>query len=86
MHPPSERFFDCRVIQPVKLIPCHRLATNGHIADLIGAFGSARQVGWVLRRQRLHRNDPHALNIAEGIPVDAEGRLPLKQYLWRPNF
>ncbi|HCX54940.1 MAG TPA: methyltransferase, partial [Synechococcus sp. UBA9887] len=25
------------------------------------------------------------LLIAEGIPVDAEGRLPLRQFLWRPG-
>ena len=25
------------------------------------------------------------LLIAEGIPVDAEGRLPLQRFLWRPD-
>lgn len=108
MHPPSERFFDCRVIQTVKLIPCHRLATYGQIADLIGAWGCARQVGWALRRLPLPSDVPwhrvvnakgqismspsregsdwmqRELLIREGIPVDQEGRLPLKRFLWHP--
>ena len=110
MHPSSERLFDSRVIDTVKLIPCGRLATYGQIADLIGAFGCARQVGWALRRLSLPSEVPwhrvvnargciamslsragtdwiqREMLIAEGIPVDAEGRLPLKQYLWRPDF
>ena len=110
MHPSSERLFDSRVIDTVRLIPCGRLATYGQIADLIGAFGCARQVGWALRRLSLPSEVPwhrvvnargciamslsragtdwiqREMLIAEGIPVDAEGRLPLKQYLWRPDF
>ena len=110
MHPSSERLFDSRVIDTVRLIPCGRLATYGQIADLIGAFGCARQVGWALRRLSLPSEVPwhrvvnargciamslsragtdwiqREMLIAEGIPVDAEGRLPLKQYLWRPYF
>ena len=97
MHPSSERLFDSRVIDTVKLIPCGRLATYGQIADLIGAFGCARQVGWhhlVNARGCIAMTLSRAgtdwiqreMLIAEGIPVDAEGRLPLKQYLWRPNF
>ena len=90
-------------------IPFGRLATYGQIADRIGAFGCARQVGWALRRLKLPSSVPwyrvvnargcvamslsregsdwiqRELLIAEGIPVDAEGRLPLKHYLWRPD-
>ena len=110
MHPSSERLFDSRVIDMVKQIPCGQLATYGQIADLIGAFGCARQVGWALRRLALPSAVPwhrvvnargciamtlsrggtdwiqREMLIAEGIPVDAEGRLPLKRYLWRPNL
>ena len=42
--------FDQRVWQAVALIPRGQLATYGQIAELIGAWGCARQVGWALRR------------------------------------
>ena len=90
-------------------IPRGQLATYGQIAELIGAYGCARQVGWALRRLSLPSSVPwhrvvnargrismslsregsdwiqRELLIEEGIPVDAEGRLPLRQYLWRPD-
>jgi methylated-DNA-protein-cysteine methyltransferase-like protein len=100
--------FDEKVIFVVKRIPRRRLATYGQIADLIGAWGCARQVGWALRRLSLPSDVPwhrvvnakgqismspsregsdwmqRELLIEEGIPVDQEGRLPLKRFLWRP--
>ena len=100
--------FDEKVIIVVKRIPRRRLATYGQIADLIGAWGCARQVGWALRRLSLPSDVPwhrvvnakgqismspsregsdwmqRHLLITEGIPVDQEGRLPLKRFLWRP--
>ena len=109
MHPSPERLFDRRVINTVNLIPFGQLATYGQIADLIGAFGCARQVGWALRRLSLPSSVPwhrvvnakgrismtlsragtdwiqREMLIAEGIPVDREGRLPLQQFLWRPD-
>jgi methylated-DNA-protein-cysteine methyltransferase-like protein len=42
--------FDARVRAMVARIPPGRLATYGQIAELIGAWGCARQVGWALRR------------------------------------
>ena len=101
--------FDRRVWEQVSCIPCGQLATYGQIADLIGAYGCARQVGWALRRLKLPSAVPwhrvvnaqgriamslsregsdwiqRELLIAEGIPVDQEGRLPLRQFLWRPG-
>ena len=100
--------FDQRVWSVVEQIPRGRLATYGLIADLIGAWGCARQVGWALRRLSLPSDVPwhrvvnakgqismspsregsdwmqRELLITEGIPVDQEGRLPLKRFLWRP--
>ena len=100
--------FDQRVWSVVEQIPHGRLATYGQIADLIGAWGCARQVGWALRRLSLPSDVPwhrvvnakgkismslsregtdwmqRDLLITEGIPVDQEGRLPLKRFLWRP--
>ena len=94
----------------VSLIPHGHLATYGQVADWIGAWGCARQVGWALRRLSLPSEVPwqrvvnskgrismslsregsdwmqRQLLIAEGIPVDAEGRLPLKRFLWRPDL
>ena len=101
--------FDQRVWSEVARIPHGRLATYGQIADLIGAYGCARQVGWALRRLKLPSPIPwhrvvnaqgrismslsregsdwmqRELLMAEGIPVDAEGRLPLRQFLWHPD-
>ena len=100
--------FDARVRQVVAQIPSGRLATYGQIAELIGAYGCARQVGWALRRLSLPSEVPwhrvvnaqgrismrlsregsdwiqRELLLAEGIPVDAEGRLPLARYRWLP--
>jgi methylated-DNA-protein-cysteine methyltransferase-like protein len=101
--------FDRRVYATVALIPPGRLATYGQIADLIGAYGGARQVGWALRRLPLPSPVPwhrvvnargriamtlaregsdwiqRQLLIAEGIPVDGEGRLPLAAFRWTPE-
>ena len=101
--------FDQRVWVTVSRIPHGRLATYGQIADLIGAYGCARQVGWALRRLKLPTEVPwhrvvnaqgrismslsregsdwiqRELLLAEGVPVDEEGRLPLKERLWRPD-
>ncbi|MFM7394686.1 MAG: MGMT family protein [Cyanobium sp.] len=42
--------FDQQVYAVVALIPRGQLATYGQVAELIGAWGCARQVGWALRR------------------------------------
>jgi len=110
MHPPKERLFDRRVIALVVQIPQGQLATYGQVADLIGAWGCARQVGWALRRLPLPSEVPwhrvvnargrismslsregsdwmqRELLIAEGIPVDEQGRLPLQHFLWKPEL
>ena len=99
--------FDARVWQMVQQIPSGQLATYGQIAELIGAWGCARQVGWALRRLPLPSPVPwhrvvnargciamtpsregsdwmqRDLLLAEGIPVDAAGRLPLARYRWQ---
>ncbi|MEC7382338.1 MAG: MGMT family protein, partial [Cyanobacteriota bacterium] len=80
------------------------------IAELIGAYGCARQVGWAMRRLPLPSKLPwhrvvnakgmismslsregsdwmqRQMLIAEGILVDAEGHLPLRRHLWRPQL
>ena len=104
-----EYSFDRRVADVVSRIPPGQLATYGQIADLIGAYGCARQVGWALRRLALPSQVPwhrvvnaqgrismslsregsdwiqRELLLQEGVPVDAEGRLPLRERLWRPD-
>ena len=101
--------FDQRVYAAVLQIPYGHLATYGQIAELIGAYGCARQVGWALRRLELPSAVPwhrvvnargevsmslsregsdwmqRELLIAEGIPVDGAGRLPLARYRWLPG-
>ena len=105
-----DRGFDERVWHAVSFIPHGHLATYGQVADWIGAWGCARQVGWALRRLSLPSEVPwqrvvnakgrismslsregsdwmqRQLLLAEGIPVDAEGLLPLKRFLWRPDL
>ncbi|MEB3171056.1 MAG: MGMT family protein [Synechococcaceae cyanobacterium] len=89
-------------------IPPGQLATYGQIAEWIGVWGAARQVGWALRRLPLPSAIPwhrvvnaqgrisfnpsregsdwiqRELLLAEGIPVDADGRLPLARHRWCP--
>ncbi|MFM7312297.1 MAG: MGMT family protein [Cyanobium sp.] len=100
--------FDACVYAMVSRIPPGQLATYGQIAELIGAWGCARQVGWALRRLPLPSFVPwqrvvnaagrismtpsregsdwmqRELLLAEGIAVDADGRLPLARHRWRP--
>ena len=102
--------FDLRVWDAVSHIPFGQLATYGQIAELIGAYGWARQVGWAMRRLPLPSKVPwhrvvnakgmismglsregsdwmqRQMLIAEGIFVDAEGHLPLRRHLWRPQL
>ena len=106
---PQRSAFDQRVRVVVAFIPEGRLSTYGQVADWIGAYGCARQVGWALRRLCLPSRIPwqrvvnaqgrismslsregsdwmqRELLIAEGIPVDQDGRLPLKSFLWSPD-
>jgi methylated-DNA-protein-cysteine methyltransferase related protein len=66
---PAPGAFDQRVYAAVARIPQGRLATYGQIAELIGAYGCARQVGWALRR----------LPLPSAVPwhrvVNAQGRI-----------
>ena len=106
---PPAPTFDQRVYAVVAQIPCGQLATYGQIAELVGVWGAARQVGWALRRLPLPSDIPwqrvvnakgqisfnpsregsdwiqRELLLAEGIPVDAAGQLPLAQHRWRPG-
>jgi methylated-DNA-protein-cysteine methyltransferase-like protein len=70
--PPGQpQGFDQRVYALVALIPAGRLATYGQIAELLGAYGAARQVGWALRR----------LPLPSSVPwqrvVNAQGRISM---------
>jgi methylated-DNA-protein-cysteine methyltransferase-like protein len=58
MELPESPSFDQRVLAAVAQIPHGRLATYGQIAELIGAYGCARQVGWALRRLPLPSRVP----------------------------
>jgi methylated-DNA-protein-cysteine methyltransferase-like protein len=63
--------FDQRVYGLVAQIPAGRLATYGQIAELLGAYGSARQVGWALRRLPLPSTVPWQR------VVNAQGRISM---------
>ena len=59
-----EKKFSQRVYEIVERIPYGKVVSYGQIAQMIGAPGSARQVGWALRHcpdelpwQRVIRND-----------------------------
>ena len=65
--PPLQPGFDERVWRAVEAIPQGQLATYGQIAELIGAYGCARQVGWALRRLPLPSHVPwHRVVNAQG--------------------
>ena len=55
---PSPNAFDQQVYAAVARIPRGQLATYGQIAELIGVWGAARQVGWALRRLPLPSQIP----------------------------
>jgi methylated-DNA-protein-cysteine methyltransferase-like protein len=106
----SAGLWDQRVWRLVAQIPRARLATYGQVAELLGAWGRARQVGWALRRLPLPSAIPwhrvvnargciamtpsregsdwiqRDLLVAEGIPVDAQGRVPLARFRWNPSL
>ena len=68
---PSPSNFDQRVYGLVAQIPAGQLATYGQIAELLGAWGQARQVGWALRRLALPSPVPwHRV-------VNAQGRISM---------
>ena len=71
MTSPQRSSFDQRVSAVVACIPHGRLCTYGQVADWIGAYGCARQVGWALRR----------LSLPSRIPwqrvVNAKGRISM---------
>tara|TARA_Y100000589_G_scaffold312412_1_gene332741 strand:+ start:240 stop:599 length:360 start_codon:yes stop_codon:yes gene_type:complete len=50
--------FDKAVYSAVLCIPFAKVATYGQIAELIGAYGYSRQVGWSLRRLVLSSSVP----------------------------
>ena len=106
MAQPAALNFDQRVYALVAQIPPGRLATYGQIAEPLGCWGCARQVGWALRRLQLPSEVPwqrvvnakgrisfsparegsdwiqRQLLMEEGIPVNEQGVLALRRYLW----
>lgn len=70
-----KRSFDLDVLEAVSSIPYGKLATYGQIADLIGAYGCARQVGWSLRRLPLPSRVPwYRVVNARGMISTSESR------------
>ena len=54
----KRNLFNQKVYLTVSKIPYGKIATYGQIADLIYAYGRARQVGWALRRLKLPSTIP----------------------------
>ena len=54
----ENNLFNQTVYLKVLKIPYGKIATYGQIADLIYAYGHARQVGWALRRLKLPSTIP----------------------------
>jgi methylated-DNA-protein-cysteine methyltransferase-like protein len=71
--PPADKplTFDQRVYQLVARIPAGQLANYGQIAELLCAYGAARQVGWALRRLPLPSRVPWQR------VVNAQGRISM---------
>ena len=71
MRPSSDKGFDARVWHAVSLIPHGHLATYGQVADWIGAWGCARQVGWALRRRCECQGTDFDVPQSRGLGLDA---------------
>ena len=70
-----KKSFDLRVYEAVSHIPFGQVATYGQIAELIGAYGCARQIGWSLKRLRLPSTIPwHRVINAKGEVSMSIGR------------
>ena len=70
-----KKSFDLRVYEAVSRIPLGQVATYGQIAELIGAYGYARQIGWSLKRLRLPSKTPwHRVINAKGEVSMSIGR------------
>jgi len=64
----EKNYFYQKIYLTVSKIPYGKVATYGQIADLIHEYGSARQVGWALRRLKLPSNIPwHRVINSKGI-------------------
>ncbi|WP_320666991.1 MGMT family protein [Prochlorococcus sp. MIT 1307] len=67
-----KKSFDLRVYEAVSQIPLGQVATYGQIAELIGSYGCARQVGWSLKRLSLPSTIPwHRV-------INAKGKVSMK--------
>ena len=70
-----KKSFDLQVYKAVSQIPFGQVATYGQIAELIGAYGYARQIGWSLKRLRLPSTIPwHRVINAKGEVSMSIGR------------
>ena len=59
----------------MSLVPFGKLSTYGRIAEIISAYGRARQVGWALRRLPLPINVPwHRIVKSKGYISKSESR------------
>tara|TARA_Y100001978_G_scaffold176811_1_gene169918 strand:+ start:74 stop:424 length:351 start_codon:yes stop_codon:yes gene_type:complete len=64
----ANNHFSEEVYLTVAKIPFGKVATYGQIADLIYAYGRARQVGWALRRLKLPSKVPwHRVINSKGL-------------------
>ena len=64
----EKNHFYQKVYLTVSEIPYGKVATYGQIADLIYAYGRARQVGWALKRLKLPSNIPwHRVINSKGL-------------------
>ena len=64
----EKNLFYQKVYLTVSKIPYGKVATYGQIADLIYAYGRARQIGWALRRLNLPSNIPwHRVINSKGL-------------------
>ena len=70
-----KKSFDLRVYEAVSHIPFGQVATYGQIAELIGEYGFARQIGWSLKRLCLPSTIPwHRVINAKGEVSMSIGR------------
>ncbi|MGD8456248.1 MAG: MGMT family protein [Anaerolineales bacterium] len=77
MTKPYAPFYE-RVYAVVRQIPKGQVTSYGRIAEMLGASGAARQVGYAMSALKNRADHPHYANIPWQRVVNREGRISIK--------
>jgi methylated-DNA-protein-cysteine methyltransferase-like protein len=77
MSKPYSPFYE-RVYAIVRQIPKGQVTSYGRIAEMLGASGAARQVGYAMSALKNRADDPGYANVPWQRVVNHEGRITIK--------